>query len=86
MTLCQDEQGEKKGRRRRGGRRQSKDRKMNREGRKLVDFVEKRGWSVFNGDIKGDESEEFTFTWGKRNTVIDHVMGSMEVRDRIIKM
>lgn len=68
------------------GRRQSKDRKMNREGRKLVDFVEERRWSVFNGDIKGNESEEFPFTWGKGNTVIDYVMGSMEVRDKIIEM
>lgn len=66
------------------GGRQSKDRKMNREERKLVDFV--REGSVFNGNIKGDESEKFTFTWGKGNTVIDYVMGSMEVRDRIIEM
>lgn len=68
------------------GLRQSKDRKMNREGRLLVDFAEGKGWSIFNENIRGDESGKFTFTGGKGNTVIDYVMGSVEVRERIIEM
>lgn len=60
---------------------------MNRKGRKLVDFVEERRCSVFNGDIKGDErARNSRLHGGKGNTVIDYVMGSMEVRNRIIEM
>lgn len=47
------------------GERQSKDEKMNGEGRKLVAFVEEKEWSLFNGNIKGDENGEFTFTGGE---------------------
>lgn len=42
------------------GERQSKDRKMNGEGRKLLAFVEEKGWSLFNGNI--NENGEFIFT------------------------
>lgn len=66
--------------------RQSKDRKMNRERRLLVDFAEGKGWSIFNENIRGDESGKFTFTGGKENTVTDYVMGSVEVRERITEM
>lgn len=68
------------------GERQSKDGKMNEEGRKLVAFVEEKGWSLFNGNIKGDENGEFIFIGGKGNTVIDYVMRSEEVRERLAKM
>lgn len=45
--------------------RNSKDRKMNKERKKLVEMIEERGWSIFNGNITGDEEGEFTFTGGK---------------------
>lgn len=44
--------------------RYSKDAKMNKEGRRLVDFIEERGWIVFNGKVRGNEDGEFTFTEG----------------------
>jgi hypothetical protein len=31
---------------------------------------EERGWSIWNGNIIGDEEGEFTFTGGKGSTVI----------------
>lgn len=48
---------------------------MNKEGKKLVEMIEERGWSIFNGNITGDEKGEFTFTGGKGCTVIDSVIG-----------
>lgn len=45
--------------------------------------MEERGWNIFNGNIKGDEEGEFTFTGGKGCTVIDYVMGSIDVRDNV---
>lgn len=66
--------------------RNSKDRKMNKEGKKLVEMIEERGWSIFNGNITRDEEGEFTFTGGKGCTVIDYVIGDEEVRGKIGSM
>lgn len=37
-------------------------------------------------DVRGDEEGEYTFTGGKGNTVINYVIGNLEVRDRIGNM
>lgn len=66
--------------------RRSKDEKMNREGRVLVEFLEERGWMIYNGAIRGDEEGEFTFTGGKGDTVIDYVVGNREVKEGIKRM
>lgn len=47
-----------------------------------VRFVEERGWSIFNGNLKGEEGE-YTFTGGKECTVIDYVVGSRDARNRV---
>lgn len=74
----QEEKGDR-GRKRGGGSGDgketiSKDEKINRKGRKLVEFIEEKGWCVFNGNVKGDEKGEYTFTGGKGCIVIDYVM------------
>lgn len=51
-----------------------------------MEFITERGWSIFNGDIKGDEEVEFTFIGGKGSTVIDYVIGDKEVKERMEKM
>ena len=45
--------------------RNSKDEKMNREGKKLCGFLRELGWSIMNGCIRGDEEGEWTYTGGK---------------------
>jgi len=55
----------------------SKDRKVNKEGRVLVEFLEERGWGILNGCTVGDEEGEFTYTVGKGNTVIDYMCWEM---------
>jgi len=55
---------------------------MNREGRLLVDFLEKKGWGILNGSKKDNEQEEYTFTEGIGNTMIDYVMGE-EMREKV---
>jgi len=55
--------------------RNSKDRKINKEGILLVEFLEERRWGILNGCTIGDDEGEFTFTGGKGNTVIDYVVG-----------
>jgi len=66
--------------------RKSKDRKINKEGRLLAEFVEERGWGILNGCTMGDDEGEFTFTGGKGNTVIDYVMGDEEMREKVINL
>lgn len=56
------------------------------EGQKDEQGEEGKGWSIFNENIRGDESGKFTFTGGKGNTVTDYVMGSVEIRERITEM
>lgn len=63
--------------------RKSKDGKINKEGRRLIEFLEERGWGILNGCTNGDEEGEYTFTGGKGCTVIDYVLGDEEVRDKI---
>lgn len=66
--------------------RRSKDKRVDREGRILIEFVEERGWGIFNGAVREDEEGEYTFTGGRGNTVIDYVMGDIEVRDKIKRL
>jgi len=62
--------------------RNSKDKKSNREGRRLVEVLEETGWSILNGNIKGDEDGEYTYTGSRGNTVIDYVLGNEGLRER----
>jgi len=63
--------------------RKSKDKTQNIEGRRLVSFLEEKGWGIYNGCIKGDEEGEFTFTGGRGNSVIDYLIGEEETRDHM---
>lgn len=64
----------------------SQDKRLDRKGRILVEFIEKRGWCIYNRVVQKDEEKEYTFTGGRRNTVIDYIIGDIEVRNRVIKM
>lgn len=66
--------------------RRSKDEKINREGKRLVEFVEGMGWGIFNENIRGDKEGEYTFTGKRGNTVIDYIIGDWKVKERIVRM
>ncbi|XP_070531360.1 golgin subfamily A member 6-like protein 22 [Cardiocondyla obscurior] len=63
--------------------RRSKDIKITNEERKFCKFLEKRGWGILNECIKGDEEEEWTYTGGRGNTVIDYVISDVESKSKI---
>lgn len=65
--------------------RESKDKKMNREGKKLCSFLEEQGWSVLNGNYRRDEEEEWTYVGERGNSVIDYVIGDNRTRERIVE-
>ena len=66
--------------------RKSRDEVMNEEGRKLVNFIGEMGWSIFNGDMRGEEEGEWTFTGGRGNTVIDYVIENEECREKVKRL
>lgn len=47
---------------------------MNRGGRLLVNFIEKRKWMILNGNTNGNEEREYTFTGKVKYTVIDYII------------
>lgn len=57
------------------GRRQSKDNKIDKEGRILMGVIKEREWLVLNGNVKGDEEEKYTFMGGRGGMVIDLMLG-----------
>lgn len=48
--------------------------------------MEEVGWSIFNGNVVGDEKGEFTYTGGRRQSVIDYVIGNERVKREVKKM
>lgn len=66
-----------------GKTRKSKNKKINREGRRLLDFVEEKGWSILNGGTKENEEGEYTYTRNIGNTVIDYVLKEEKAKEKI---
>jgi len=63
--------------------RKSKDGKINKEGRKLVEMIEERRWSIWNGNIARDEENSHSWEiW----EVIDYAIGDEETKERLRKM
>lgn len=51
-----------------------------------MECIESRGWSILNGNIRGDEKGEFTYVGGRGSSVIDYELGNEEVWDRVLNM
>ncbi|XP_071648500.1 uncharacterized protein [Temnothorax longispinosus] len=66
--------------------RNSKDKKVNKDGRTLLEFIEERGLMILNGGTKGDEEGEYTYTGGKGETVIDYIIGDEDSREKIERL
>lgn len=66
--------------------RKSKDKKINKEGRFLVERLEEVGWYIFNGCGKGDMEEMWTYAGARGESVLDYVIGDGEVWDRVTRI
>lgn len=78
--------GTEKGEKESGERGRSRDKKVNRKKRLLVDRLEEVGWTILNGGVEGDEEGIWTFVGAKGQSVIDYVLGNEDVRDAVEKM
>jgi len=66
--------------------RNSKDEKVNNEGRELLDLVEDREWDIANENMRGDENGELTYIGGREESVVDYVLVNQKTWDKIEKM
>lgn len=60
-----------------------KDKRRNKEGRTTLKRIKEVTWTIFNGNIERDREEEWTFTEGRGEAVIDYVIGSLETKEII---
>ena len=52
--------------------RETKDIGENKQGNELIKMIEENGWSVLNGNMRGDEKGEYTYVGARGKTVIDY--------------
>lgn len=63
--------------------RSAKDKVKNKEGEKLLELVEERGWIIMNGNKEGDEEGEWTYNKGEGKSTIDYGITSMKAWEKI---
>ncbi|XP_024884581.1 trichohyalin-like [Temnothorax curvispinosus] len=66
--------------------RSSKDGVINTEGKEFLGMLEERGWEVGNGNMRGDEEGEWTYSGGRGTSVVDYMVVNREAWDRVIKL
>lgn len=66
--------------------RNSKDKKINKEGEKLIKMIGERGWNILNGNIYGDEEGEYTYLGPQGNSVIDYIITNTEALEKVERM
>jgi endonuclease/exonuclease/phosphatase family metal-dependent hydrolase len=57
---------------RKDGKRKSKNKVENAEGKRLMEWIEENGWEILNRNKQGDEEGEWTNIGSRRETVIDY--------------
>ncbi|XP_011859464.1 PREDICTED: uncharacterized protein LOC105556959 [Vollenhovia emeryi] len=64
----------------------SKDKRINKEGRKLIQSIKERGWFILNGGERGDREGNWTYSGGRGESVIDYVIVEEEAEEEIERM
>ncbi|XP_011858385.1 PREDICTED: golgin subfamily A member 6-like protein 22 [Vollenhovia emeryi] len=64
----------------------SKDKKINKEGKKLIQSIKERGWYILNGGERGDWEGNWTYSGGIGESVIDYVIVEQESEEEIERM
>lgn len=63
----------------------SKDRYCSANSESFLKFCYENGWSILNGNVKGDEMGEHTFIGARGSSVIDYVLVNDKAREVIRK-
>jgi hypothetical protein len=65
------------------GKRKSKDKMENAEGKRPMEWIEENGWEVLNGNKQGDDEEKWTYIDIRRETVLDYGIVNEEIWERV---
>jgi hypothetical protein len=68
---------------RKDGKRKSKDKAENAEGKRLMEWIEENEWEVLNGKKQGDEEGEWTYVGSRGETVIDYEIVKEEALEKV---
>lgn len=63
--------------------RESNDKVLGNGGRRMIEVINKKVWTIANGNITGDEEGEFTFLGTRGSTVIDYVIINERIKEKI---
>lgn len=66
--------------------RRSRDKKKNKEGRRLVEFIGEKRWFILNGRAKGDEEGNWTYSGTRGESVIAYVVIGEEMVKEIKRL
>lgn len=68
--------------------RNSKDRIVNNDVKVLIDILEEKSWEIGNGNMRGDETGEWTYPGGRRtySSVMDYIIVNQKAWDRMEKL
>ncbi|KAH0816889.1 hypothetical protein GEV33_005903 [Tenebrio molitor] len=65
------------------GKRKTKDKVENAEGKRLIEWIEENGWEVLNGNKRGDKEGEVTYVGSRVETVIDYAIVNEAAWERV---
>lgn len=68
-----------------GSIRNSKHKKLDREGKRLLDLLEETRWFIYKGNTRRKEEKKFTYA-GIGDTVIDYILAEEIIRVLIVRM
>lgn len=65
--------------------RKSKDKTIGNGGKKLMESMQEKKFSVLNGKTEGDWEGEYTYIGAKGNTVIDYIFVNEKIKEKVIE-
>jgi hypothetical protein len=65
------------------GKRKTKDKVENAEGKRLIEWIQENGWEVLNGNKRRDEEGEVTYVGSMGETVIDYAIVNEAAWERV---
>lgn len=63
--------------------RSSKDKIIGNGGRKFMELMQERSFSIMNGKTRGDWEGEYTYVGARGNTVIDYISVNEGIHDKV---
>jgi len=67
----------------RRNKRRSKDKMIENGGKELIDWAQRKEWSILNGSTKEDRDGEYTYVGYRGNMVIDYVIANEGIKKHV---